>query len=381
MTDPSDRKSAGDSSEGSPELRFEYARLAQERELKERELRVREREAERTPWTAPIMTAIVAGALGLAGNLWNSYQSVELERRRQEGTLVLEAIKTGTGQTGRAAANLIFLGNAQLIRLTSEQRQRLEAAAGTNNPLPSLPQGPGIDFDPSSALTPELRRQIERSVDSFQVYLRGIGYTSKGSVRVFLNPELKANAFFNATERRIEVAAALGADPDPILDQLALGILSEVLGPWASQSSENILQTVAYALADYFACSFQGDPILGENFYRLTRMPVPDAQKPYLRNLDNDLKIAGPNSLNDAPPQSRGEAWGGAFWTLRQRLGARTVDPILFASWSALRQNQPRDSAGKFFLALMLETDSRLNGGINSPIIADAFARRGLRLP
>jgi len=85
-----------------PRVDFERERAEREAQWKERELALRERQAAATKWTTPIATAVAAGLVGLLGTLWNGYQNLNIERKKQEGTLILEAIKTGTGQRDRA---------------------------------------------------------------------------------------------------------------------------------------------------------------------------------------------------------------------------------------------------------------------------------------
>ena len=77
-------------------------RLAQERQLKERELALREREIEyqqrsRTPWSTPVV-ASVGGVLGYMGTFISSCESRQIEREKQQGTLIIDAIRTaGSG--------------------------------------------------------------------------------------------------------------------------------------------------------------------------------------------------------------------------------------------------------------------------------------------
>src|SRR5262249_50034567 len=103
---------------GQGQFDLERAKLRQERELKEKELALKEKELEiqdKQPWqgrwSTPAVVAIVAGLIGYSGTLISSYQNRQLEREKQEGTLILEAIKTtGTAaeKERQTAANLVF---------------------------------------------------------------------------------------------------------------------------------------------------------------------------------------------------------------------------------------------------------------------------------
>ncbi|HTG32936.1 MAG TPA: ankyrin repeat domain-containing protein [Thermoanaerobaculia bacterium] len=142
MAEPSTSKHHNPLESDTAELRkldLEIRRLEQDKELKEKELEIQRGQAARGPWGAPVIAALIAGIVGLLGTFWSSYQSREIERQKQEGTLILEAIKTGTGETKQAAGNLLFLDKLGLLRLSNEQRAQLENVAGSRNPLPSLP--------------------------------------------------------------------------------------------------------------------------------------------------------------------------------------------------------------------------------------------------
>jgi hypothetical protein len=167
------------------QIALDYARLALEERLRLRELGIKEKELEaevagrRFSWLAsPAVVAIVAGLIGYLSTLYSSYatRQLELERQRhseslehekhqaslqlarekQEGTLIVEAIKspgaTKEEKEGATAANLVFLADAGLITtLKKAELDRLREKAG--NALPSLPSGVDLDFRRSASLT------------------------------------------------------------------------------------------------------------------------------------------------------------------------------------------------------------------------------------
>lgn len=95
--------------------------------------------------------AILAALTGYIGTLITSYlatqseakrhsQTLEVEKTKQEGVLILDAIKTRDGPDWetRAAANLLFLADAKLITLDDAAREKLRGRAGNVGPgLPS----------------------------------------------------------------------------------------------------------------------------------------------------------------------------------------------------------------------------------------------------
>ncbi|MBY6240057.1 hypothetical protein [Methylosinus sp. Sm6] len=97
---------------------------ASEIAIKEREVAVKEAEARRTLWQTPIGAAIIAAAIAATANAGaaaiNGIYQRDLEDRKDEAALLLEAIKTNNDRK-KARDNLEFLVRAGLI--TDEQRR------------------------------------------------------------------------------------------------------------------------------------------------------------------------------------------------------------------------------------------------------------------
>src|SRR5262245_25145495 len=84
-------------------------------EIREKEFQIKSRELAVGRWSGPVAVAVVAGMLGIVGTFFAARENRELERKKQEGTLLLEAIRTGASGKEReqqAAANLVFLADA-----------------------------------------------------------------------------------------------------------------------------------------------------------------------------------------------------------------------------------------------------------------------------
>jgi hypothetical protein len=126
----------GESNLDEQRLELEQKRCDQDKELKLKELAILSKQSKGSQWIVPIIVALVGGGIGLVNSIVTSQQTLQLERERQKGSLIVEAIKTG--DTKAAAANLIFLSNSKLISLTDEQHNSLVEIVG-KNPLPSLP--------------------------------------------------------------------------------------------------------------------------------------------------------------------------------------------------------------------------------------------------
>jgi hypothetical protein len=117
-----------------------------ELDLRERELVVRERETasrEKTigesKWSSPLILGLLAAALGLLGNsittFLNNRATKDLEDRRAQSTLILEAIKTG--KPAEACTNLVFFVKRGLIRDPQGSISSCSTDPATSPVLPS----------------------------------------------------------------------------------------------------------------------------------------------------------------------------------------------------------------------------------------------------
>jgi hypothetical protein len=119
--------------------------VLRERELavKEGELELQRKDSARAGWRSPLVVAVLAAALGAAGNAFVSYINASLERQledqKSEQQRILEIIKTGNPDS--AAENLQFLLNAGLIaepsRVTKLREFLKTRAPGSGPSLPS----------------------------------------------------------------------------------------------------------------------------------------------------------------------------------------------------------------------------------------------------
>lgn len=85
--------------------------------VREREIAAREKAAQESKWSNPLIIGLLAAALGLVGNalttFFNNRATKQLEDRRAQSTLILEAIKTG--KPAEACTNLVFFVKRGLI--------------------------------------------------------------------------------------------------------------------------------------------------------------------------------------------------------------------------------------------------------------------------
>ena len=375
---------------------LEYAKLRQERELKERELALKERELDLqhrqswlARWSTPSVVAIVAGFIGYIGTLISSSQNRQLEREKQEGTLILEAIKTtGTPdeKARQTAANLVFLADAGLI--TSVKREELEKlrekaqGAGPSLPAPqSAPQG--VEFRRSPSMTSELQAKLQAALSDYQAALSRIGYDpGKGGepVTVRIDEELRDNAFFD--NKSVVLGVNLARDPEYVLYEYTWHVLKQT-NPVAFQALWNstAFQFTAFAhgLKYYFTCSHLNDPLVGKNFHALASASGIDRKKPYLFNLEA-FRAFQPAGGDDAREEHKlGEIWGGAFWEVRQTLGKEKTDRLILDAWKRLQPVAKELGKPQFYVDAILSASKAAGNEQDTNVIRQAFARRNLK--
>jgi hypothetical protein len=380
-----------DEAVGGGQFDLERARLLQERHLREKELALKEKELDiqhkqgwQARWSTPAVVAIVAGLIGYVGTLISSYQNRQLEREKQEGTLILEAIKTtGTAEEkGRqTAANLVFLADAGLI--TSINKVELEKlrvkAQGAG---PSLPAPQGIEFKPSSSLTSELQSKLQSALSGYQAWLARLGYNpgqGRDRVGVRVDETLRDNAYFD--NQSVVLGVNLARDPEYVLSEYTWYVLKQA-NPRGFQalwdSSANQFQAFSQGLKFYFTCSYLNDPYVGKNFYSLADLSPTGPKREYLFNLAEFRAFdkGGDQALME--PHKLGEVWGGAFWELRTKFGQEKTDRLIFEAWKRLRPVAGEVEKPKFFVNAIIQTSTAAGNEEDAPTIREAFERRNL---
>jgi hypothetical protein len=234
----------------------------------------------------------------------------------------------------------------------------------------------------------EIKAEISKEISDYRSYLQSIGYTiPTTSLSVEISGGDDYNAYFDGA--KIVVGSNMVRMPDVIYREYTLRMLKEVnpntytIGDWKAAA-------IVSGLADYFPCSYRGDPKFGVEASKLIAPLAPTAiPNGYLRNLANDRQFVG----DDAPPaapagqastemHNAGEVWGGAFWDVRRILGCKDevkgcqkADRILLASVPSLKA-APEE--GVPFAASIIDNTGRAVGDEEAKQVHDAFAKRGL---
>src|SRR5690606_8547073 len=111
-----------------------------------------------------------------------------------------------------------------------------------------------------------------------------------------------------------------GLEADVICHEYTHAVVHETSGLGEDFFDPRLFYSLALneAFADWFSCTFVGDPALGE-YSGAAFDEIP------LRNLDNDLRWPGdidPEFFHDT-----GQIWGGALWDIRDAFSNGGVDP------------------------------------------------------
>lgn len=146
---------------------------------------------------------------------------------------------------------------------------------------------------------------------------------------------------------------------DVIYHEYVHNVIHHIYNGFIERGSSLTSQAIAMdeGLADFFACSITGDPIMGESV---------DVN----RNLNNNYVW---NPANDR--YYNGQVIGGACWDLRNTIGTNNAEQIIFKAL----QLTPKARNFQDFLENLLLADVILNNGINRNNILIAFNKYNIQ--
>jgi hypothetical protein len=358
-------------------LELEKKKTEGEMKLKQEELKLQYAQFEvsqkQKRWTvSPVTTAILAGTVGLVATILGGILNLRVERQKQEGSMILEGIKTG--DTKAASRNLLFFSEAGLIHLSKEQIEKLKKEAGEST-IPVLPRpnaGPErINFTSSAALTPEVKENLSKILSSFQKYSKTIGFQiSDDKVAVTITPGLDPIAYYEPSEKSITVGSEYADDSNTVLRQYAHHLL---MSSNNSIPNDNGYYAIESGLASYFPCSFSNHPIIGDKSGAASK-GLDSPQK-----LVNNRKFSEISLKDWASVQTDGsEVWGGAFWEIHELLGQEMADKLLYSTWVNLKASTNEGRAYPYFVRMLQDADNTIEGGKHVAEIQGVLKRRGL---
>jgi hypothetical protein len=226
-----------------------------------------------------------------------------------------------------------------------------------------------VGFAKSKAMTPKLQASLEDTLRRYRAWLAERGAVIGESVTVSVPDDGKQeNAWYE--NGQIIIDKRLARDPDVMTREYARHVL-EVL----RASDGKVGFTGLYSgIADYLACSFSGSAVFGAKagpaFNRILRRD--EFPNGYVRNLVNRRQIDEDGEEHDV-----GEAWGGAFWELRDAKEPRTFDTLLLEAWRTA-PHIVDNRAGKLDFAKRLTALIGQEAPSKRSAALTIFARRGL---
>ena len=236
--------------------------------------------------------------------------------------------------------------------------------------------------------TPRQQAELNQALIDFDGYMRRLGYRDDRPLpKVQVGPSGTGrtsdydeyNAYYSGAENLIVVGAALADDPDVVLREYCHHLLQGLMpqdpagGGWEETGTDAMVQgstSIHSALADYFPCSFQGDPCFGRAAAQVYRSVFAEFTHECVRNLSNDRDVASLGSVTT--PHQAGEVWAGAFWQLRETAGAAVIDRALLDACRGVVP-WPGPAAGPFVDRLVDALGAQADGGVRA-----VFSRRGL---
>jgi hypothetical protein len=220
-------------------------------------------------------------------------------------------------------------------------------------------------------------KKIRDEMSKFRDWLAGLGFDNLPAIpEIVIEPPDVLNAYYVSTDKTAHFGAAVADDSDTIAHTYfhtvlnALGVLTEFEGETAA---------LVEGLCDYFPCSYNDDPYLGEKFAMalVKRMGEAEAREAglhpeYLRNLAD---VVTPQQTG-SEPHAMGLVWSGACWELRKHFGAREFDKALRMTLPKLGARTTLSAAAQ---ALQLELANVLGKDVRAEV-EKVFQKRGIKV-
>jgi Tfp pilus assembly protein PilE len=217
----------------------------------------------------------------------------------------------------------------------------------------------------------ELKERLEGLLKAFQKYLQGLGFANVSSnTRVVFAPA--EEAFYNPNQKELEIGLKIADDPNTVLRQYAHHALG---GTDAHTRSLTAYDAIESGLASYYACSFTGHGVLGDQAI----------SHAFYFDLNNNRRIdeirLGLDNW-DSVQNDGSEVWGGVFWQMKQLLGKQNTDALLFKTWSSIEFKNYGDDAQKAyhdFLTSLFSNEESMGLGNRASQIRALIEARGLQ--
>jgi len=333
-------------------------------------------------WVLSIVITVVGLLLAAAHIAWPERIQIDAVTL---GLLLLAAAPW----LGRIFQSVEFPGGWKLTYREFQQRVERELSEGKQQVDRLADRVQRVEQFVFSGGTPQQQDLLNRALVDFDRYMKGLGYRDDRPLpEIQVGPSESArglpyqdyNASYLGDQNLILVGSALAEDPDVVLREYCHHILQGLIpqnphgGGWGKEDTEAMVHgstAIQSALADYFPCSFKGDPCYGRAAAHAFRAAFKNFDDDCLRDLSTDRDVASLGS--ETTPQQAGEVWAGAFWQLRSTEGAARIDSALLKSCRGVVPWPER--ASSLFVDRLIDA---LGPSGESSRVRAVFSRRGL---
>lgn len=261
----------------------------------------------------------------------------------------------------------------ELLNENSPTKLNAEAVSNLKSGKATLS---GFTFVPTAALTPDLQKALETSLQKFKEYLVKLGFeVPPETIPVKISSGTKADdknwvAVWDPTTHSITVGSAFARDDVSVLRQFA----HVVLLPSGEPSPDYDRDAIESGLATYFPCSLTDSPVYGDKASAAAKAAYPPQD---LRKRHKFTEIR----LNDwGSVQNDGSVvWGSALWDIRQVLGPEAADQLIANTWRTFAQTKKGNAYVSFANSLLANSKS-IEGGKYTEQVRKIFQERGLGL-
>ena len=199
--------------------------------------------------------------------------------------------------------------SASLKSLEKEARARLERAGTVDDAsVQEVVRDLRQDLQENERRAHDL---VAHTMSQFRDWLSTKGFSNlPGLPEIVIESPSYMNAHY--TSGKAHFGGLMVDDPDVVAQIYFMSVLERI----APRSTTDDAGAMLVGMADYFACSYAGDPKLGERFAQASGMGMDS-----IRDLNRLVHVRDAADL-----WTRSLVWSGACWELRERLGADAVD-------------------------------------------------------
>lgn len=270
-----------------------------------------------------------------------------------------------------------------LDRKVEEFGQRIEAnkaqIAAVDADVQVLKEG--VIFIPDQKLDDELRRHFTDEAKRFQTFFLALGYQPKSEkFKISVSPTVEgAISYYDLENQTIFIRPDIARDTDVLFREYSHRILYGSLPESFDQTAE--LVPIEWGLANYFACTVNEDPKMGEVTARILKAKGEGfGHDDYVYDLDNHLAI-GRAVVGEVSTEAyrQSEAWGGVFWEIRTLLTRQVADRVLFDAWREFHVPRGQRYAVVFAREVVQRVEKE-QGATAGDKVRAAFRRRDIAI-